>query len=68
MFVPLVPFCGYSTALSRLKAKRPDTPRHLLLKDLPKEEQFSRLRAERKQFSDTLKLSAYRAGDAGTDR
>ena len=50
--------------LEELKAKRPDTPRHLRLKDLPKEEQFPRLRAARKHFSDTLKLIAHRAETA----
>ena len=50
--------------LSELKAKRKDTPRHLALNDLPKAEQFPRLRAERKHFVDTLKLIAYRAETA----
>ena len=52
------------TRLSELKAQRPDHPRHLALKDLPKEEQFPRLRAERKHFVDTIKLIAYRAETA----
>ena len=50
--------------LEELQAKRPDTPRHVALKDLPKEEQFPRLRAERKHFVDTIKLIAYRAETA----
>ena len=49
------------TCLAELKAKRKDIPRHVALKDLPKEEQFPRLRAERKHFVDTIKLIAYRA-------
>ena len=52
------------THLAELKAKRKETPRHLALKDLPKDEQFPRLRAERKHFVDTIKLIAYRAETA----
>jgi hypothetical protein len=52
------------THLSELKAKRKETPRHVPLKDLPKEEQFPRLRAQRKHFVDTIKLIAYRAETA----
>ena len=50
--------------LAERKAKRKETPRHLALKDLPKQEQFPRLRAERKHFVDTIKLIAYRAETA----
>ena len=50
--------------LEELKARRKQTPRHLALKDLPEEEQFPRLRAERKHFVDTIKLIAYRAETA----
>jgi hypothetical protein len=52
------------TQLSELKAKRKETPRHVPLKDLPKEEPFPRLRAQRKHFVDTIKLIAYRAETA----
>ncbi len=52
------------TRLEQLKAQRQNTPRHLALKDLPKEAQFPRLRAERKHFVDTIKLIAYRAETA----
>jgi hypothetical protein len=52
------------TRLAELKSQRKDKPRHLALKDLPKEKQFPRLRAERKHFVDTLKLIAYRAETA----
>jgi hypothetical protein len=57
-------FTTRQTRLVELKAKRKETPRHLALQDLPKEEQFPRLRAERKHFVDTLKLIAYRAETA----
>jgi hypothetical protein len=50
--------------LTELKAQRPDTPRHVTLKELPTAEQFPRLRAERKHFVDTIKLIAYRAETA----
>jgi hypothetical protein len=50
--------------LAELKAKRKATPRHVALQDLPKEEQFPRLRAARKHFVDTIKLIAYRAETA----
>jgi len=49
------------TRLETLKAERKKTARHRALKDLPKEEQFPRLRAARKHFVDTIKLLAYRA-------
>jgi hypothetical protein len=52
------------TRLTELKTKRKETPRHVALKDLPQEEQFPRLRAERKHFVDTIKLIAYRAETA----
>lgn len=50
--------------VDELQAQRPDTPRHLALKDLPKAEQFPQLRAGRKHFLDTIKLIAYRAETA----
>ena len=52
------------TRLEEWKAQRKKTPRHVALQDLPKEEQFPRLRAERKHFVDTIKLLAYRAETA----
>jgi len=52
------------THLTELKAKRKETPRHLALNDLPKAEQFPRLRTECKHFVDTIKLIAYRAETA----
>jgi len=50
--------------LEELKTQRKKTPRHLTLKELPSADQFPRLRAERKHFVDTVKLSAYRAETA----
>ena len=52
------------TRLEERKVPRKGLARHLELKDLPKEEQFPRLRAERKHFIDTIKLIAYRAETA----
>ena len=52
------------TRLEEWKIQRKKTPRHVALQDLPKEEQFPRLRAERKHFVDTIKLIAYRAETA----
>jgi hypothetical protein len=52
------------THLEELKVQRRGTPRHLALKDLPADQQFPRLRAERKHFVDTIKLIAYRAETA----
>lgn len=52
------------TRLAELKGKRKATPRHVVLKDLPVEAQFPRLRAGRKHFVDTIKLIAYRAETA----
>jgi len=46
------------------KAERKKIPRHLAMKELPKEEQFPRLRAQRKHLVDTIKLIAYRAETA----
>ena len=50
--------------LETLKAERKKAPRHLELKDLPADQQFPRLRADRKHFVDTIKLIAYRAETA----
>jgi hypothetical protein len=47
-----------------LKKDRKDTPRHLLLSQLPKEERFQRLSAHSKDFLDTIKMIAYRAETA----
>jgi hypothetical protein len=51
-------------ALEQLKSQRKESPRHLTLKELPKEERFSQLRTGKKHFVDTIKLIAYRAETA----
>jgi hypothetical protein len=50
--------------LAELKAQRTNTPKHVLLKDLPQEDRFTRLAAARKHLVDTVKLVAYRAETA----
>ena len=50
--------------LEILKSERKETPRHVLLKDLPQAERFPELRTARKHFVDTIKLIAYRAETA----
>ena len=50
--------------LDQLKAQRAQTPRHIPMKDLPPDQQFTRLRSESKHFIDTLKMIAYRAETA----
>ena len=50
--------------LAELKAQRTNTPKHVLLKDLPQEDRFTRLAAARKHLLDTIKLVAYRAETA----
>jgi len=50
--------------LAELKQQRKALPRQIPVKDLPEEEQFTRLRMERKQFLDTIKMIAYRAETA----
>ena len=50
--------------LAELKAQRKNTPKHVLLKDLPQEDRFTRLAAARKHLVDTVKLVAYRAETA----
>jgi hypothetical protein len=51
-------------SLNELKEKRKATPRQIAVKDLPPEDRFTRLRRERKQFLDTIKMIAYRAETA----
>jgi hypothetical protein len=51
-------------ALDELKRVRKETPKHVMLKDLPEAERFSQLRTSRKHFVDTIKLIAYRAETA----
>jgi len=52
------------TRLDELKTQRKATPHHVTLGELPADEQFPRLRIERKHFVDTIKLIAYRAETA----
>jgi hypothetical protein len=47
--------------LDALKQQRKAAAHHVLVKDLPEEYAFQRLRNERKQFLDTIKMISYRA-------
>ena len=47
--------------LEALKVQRKAAPHHVLVKDLPKDHAFQRLRPERKHFLDTIKMISYRA-------
>jgi hypothetical protein len=47
--------------LEALKKQRKEAPHHVLVKDLPEEHGFRRLRSERKHFLDTIKMISYRA-------
>jgi hypothetical protein len=47
--------------IDNLKQLRKKTEHHIAVKSLPEEDQFTRLRTERKHFLDTLKMIAYRA-------
>jgi hypothetical protein len=47
--------------LDALKLQRNAAPHHVLVKDLPEEFHFTRLRSERKYFLDTVKMISYRA-------
>ena len=50
--------------IQTLKASRKASGRHCAFHDLPPEDQFTRLRTEKKHFIDTLKMIAYRAETA----
>jgi hypothetical protein len=50
--------------IEQLKAQRKAVPKHILVKDLPEQDRFQQLRAEKKHFLDTIKLIAYRAETA----
>ncbi len=50
--------------LEDLKACRRATPKHVMLSDLPEEDQFRKLGMKSKYFIDTIKLIAYRAETA----
>ena len=47
--------------IDNLKQLRQTTEHHIPVKSLPEQDQFTRLRTERKHFIDTLKMIAYRA-------
>jgi len=51
-------------SLEVLTKQRKALPQHIPVNDLPAEEKFTRLRTERKQFLDTIKMIAYRAETA----
>ena len=50
--------------IKQLKVQRKAKPKHIEVKDLPEQDRFQRLRSEKKQFIDTMKLIAYRAETA----
>jgi hypothetical protein len=50
--------------IEQLKIQRKAVPKHILVKDLPEQDRFQQLRAEKKHFLDTIKLIAYRAETA----
>jgi len=47
--------------IDQLKETRKQTPHHITVKELPKEDRFDRLQTEKKRFVDTIKMIAYRA-------
>ena len=47
--------------IDQVKEKRKQTPHHITVGELPREDRFDRLRTEKKRFVDTIKLLAYRA-------
>jgi hypothetical protein len=50
--------------LTRHKAQRKETPKHVRLAELPEQQRFVPLSPTRKQFLDTIKMIAYRAETA----
>jgi hypothetical protein len=50
--------------IDTLKRQRKETSKHVQIKDLPKEQQFTQLKSVKKHFVDTIKLIAYRAETA----
>lgn len=51
-------------SLELLKQQRKAIPQHIAVNELPEGDRFTRLRTERKQFLDTIKMIAYRAETA----
>ena len=54
-------------SLKELKTCRRKTPKHVMLSELPPEDQFRQLGMQSKYFIDTIKLIAYRAETAMTN-
>ena len=50
--------------IGHLKTQRKALPKYILVKDLPEQDRFQQLRAQKKHFFDTIKLVAYRAETA----
>jgi prepilin-type processing-associated H-X9-DG protein len=50
--------------IASLKARRKDVKRHITVGELPKEDQFERLRIQGKHLVDTIKMIAYRTETA----
>jgi hypothetical protein len=50
--------------IEELKRKRRQTPPQIAVNELPEKDRFTRLRVEKKQFVDTIKMVAYRAETA----
>ena len=51
-------------ALEALKVQRKTTAKHVAIKDLPEEDRFSQLQADKEHLVDTIKMIAYRAETA----
>lgn len=51
----------FESQLEKLKLQRKQNPKHIMLGQLPEDEQFSQLAPTTKQFVDTIKMIAYRA-------
>lgn len=47
--------------LGQLKQQRAALPHHIPIRELPQKDRFTRLRKERKHFTDTIKMISYRA-------
>ncbi|MBU1564334.1 MAG: hypothetical protein KJ630_01745 [Proteobacteria bacterium] len=55
---------GLERLIEELKVCRKETPKHITIADLPKEDRFRRLGAKSKYLIDTIKMIAYRAETA----
>ena len=54
----------FQTDIESLKAKRKNIEQHVLIKNLPEDQKFSRLSSQTKHLIDTIKMIAYRAETA----